>query len=153
MRWRAVHLREEGATVRAISEALGVPYATVGDWVLGIDPLPHANLTDDTANPDAARLVMLSATCSRCQESKTWLDFHARSKWPDGTMRAPQSWCKNCVKARRKQRRKDDPEWARAINQRDWQQIKADPVKLAKRRELTRENSRVHRLRKAEEAA
>lgn len=153
MRWRAVHLREEGGTVREIAEALGVPYATAGDWVLGIDPLPHAHVTNEPTNPDAARLAMLSAICSCCREKKTWESFWAKAKWPDGTMRTPQSWCKNCVKTRRKQRRKDDPEWARQQYQREWQQIKADPVKLAKRRELTRENGRVHRLRKSEEAA
>jgi hypothetical protein len=153
MRWQAVHMREEGGTVREIAEALDVPVATVGDWVLGVDPLPHAGLTDEPANPDAARLAMLRATCSRCQELKPWLDFWAKAKWPDDTMRLPQSWCKDCVKAERRQRRKKDPEWASRQDKANWQKIKADPVKLAKRRELTRENGRVHRLRKAEEVA
>lgn len=79
--------------------------------------------------------------CSGCQERKPWGEFWAAAKWPDGTMRRPQSKCKECVKAARRRRRREDPEWALAENRRDWERTKANPDRLARRRELTRENS------------
>jgi hypothetical protein len=66
-------------------------------------------------------------------------------------MQRPQARCKECVKEVLRQRRADDPAWARRVNKADWQRIKADPDKLAARRELTRENGVVLRRRRAEE--
>jgi hypothetical protein len=151
----ARRLKEDGATVREIAEALGIPRSTVGELVVGVDRLPHASMTDDppaTNEAEAQRLGLLSKPCGRCNEPKTWSEYWAQTKWPDGTMRRPQAWCKECVKEQRKERRRMDPEWARAVNKADWARIKADPEKLDKRRELTRENGIVHRLRQRESA-
>lgn len=150
LRARAVELREDGESIRQIAERLELPRSTIGDWVLGIEPLP-SHITDE--DPDAARLSRLRSWCASCCQRLPWTSFWARSKWPDGTMRVPQSHCRDCVKARRRTRRHEDPAWAREQNRREWQRIKSDPEKLAKRRELTRENLIVHRLRRRETAA
>lgn len=146
---RAVELREAGRSIRDIADELDVPKSTIGEWVIGIVPLEYVELQPDIPDPDGQRLAMLRYSCTACQRSLPWTDFWAKAKWPDGTMRVPQSHCKDCVKERRRQRRVDDPVWAREQNRRDWQRIKSDPDKLAKRRELTRENSVVLRRRRA----
>lgn len=149
--FRAVALRQDGYTISDIAAELGLPRSTVGDIVKGIDPLPHASLTPDAVDPDLDRLKRLRATCTACDTPKAWTEFWAAARWPDGTMRRPQSHCKDCFKAARRKRRRDDPEWARDINRKDWQRIKNDPVMLAKRRVLTRENSHIYRLRRREQ--
>ncbi len=148
----AIRLREDGATISEIADRLGIPRSTVGDLVAGIQPLEYVRLAEEQPDPDAERLDLLRATCARCSQRVPWSAFHAKAKWPDGSMRRPQSWCKECVKARRRERRRDDPDWARDLDRRDWQRIKSDPEKLARRRELTRENLVVHRLRRKEAA-
>lgn len=62
-------------------------------------------------------LDILKKACSRCKEEKTWREFYAGKKWPDGTMRFPQSWCTACMKetnsercAARRRREKACPE-------------------------------------------
>lgn len=150
---RAVSLREAGLSVREIAVEFGVPRSTVGDLVVGVVPLEYVELQDEAPDPDAERLALLKARCSHCQQSLPWSAFWAKAKWPDGSMRVPQSWCKECVKARRRERRRENPEWAREINRRDWERIKANPDQLAHRRELTRENLAAMRHRLAEEGA
>jgi hypothetical protein len=86
--------------------------------------------------------------CPHCQTRKPWSEFYAAAKHPDGSMVRPGAYCKPCVAARRRERRRMDPEWARAVYRADWQRIKADPEKLARRRELTRENKAVWRERR-----
>ena len=146
----AIELRHAGLSIREIAAQLEQPRATVGGWVVGIEPMDYSTPDDDA--PTDPRLELLTRRCSSCGVAKTWGEFWAAAKWPDGTMRRPQAHCRDCVKARRRDRRRRNPEWARAQNQREWQRIKADPDKLAKRRELTRENGRVHRLRQQESA-
>lgn len=150
---RAVELREAGLSIREIANLMDVPRSTVADWVKGIVPLEYVEL--DGPTPEEQRLMKLVKRCTKCGEDKTWLDFHARVKWPDGTMRRPNSWCKECVNAYWRERRADDPEWARELNRRNWQRVKNDPELLAKARERVRENSRVYylRRRRGEEAA
>lgn len=152
LRDHAVALREAGATIGEIAETLKLPRSTVGDMVVGIQPLEYVELVAAPIDPDAERLALLRMICSRCRQRLPWSAFWAKAKWPDGTMRRPQSHCKECVKARLRERRAQDPEWAREVNRRDWERIKADPEKLARRRELTRENLVVHRLRRKEAA-
>lgn len=149
----ALHLRTEcGLSISDIAERLDLSRSVAGEMVKGIDPLPHALLTEEAPDPDRERLLKLRRSCGACLAVKPWTEFWAAAKYPDGTMQRPQSHCKDCVKAARRRRRREDPEWARAQYKADWQRIKANPDQLAKRRELTRENSRVHRLR-AKEAA
>lgn len=144
MRARAISLREAGATVRAIAAELGVPRATVGDWTKGIDPLPAI----EDAPPVDLRVHRLRKWCAGCEQDKPWADYWTAAKWPDGSMRRPQAKCKECVKAARRQRRREDPERARETDRRDRERIQADPERLVRRRELTRENGVAHRRRK-----
>lgn len=147
----AVQLREDGLTIQAIADELGIPRSTAGDLVVGIEPLPV--LVDEAVVDEAeeVRLERLKKWCPACKSDKPWKGFWAAARWPDGTMQRPQYRCKECVKQALRQRRKDDPEWARDLNKREWQRIKEDPEKLAHRRRLTRENSVAMRRRRAEE--
>lgn len=55
--------------------------------------------------------------CPRCEIVKPWDDFHAKVKWPDGSMRQPHSYCKPCHNAygaeTARKRWHADREWAR----------------------------------------
>jgi hypothetical protein len=93
----------------------------------------------------------MTRVCSVCFERKSWSEFWAAAKWPDGSTRRPQYRCKECIKAAKRRRRREDPAWAQEVNRRDWQRIKADPEQLARRRELTRENGQVFRVRQREQ--
>lgn len=150
---RAIELREAGLSIREIANVMDIPRSTIADWVKGISSLEYVELADET--PEEQRLRKLKKLCTRCGEVRSWLDFQARTKWPDGTMRRPNSWCKACIAAYWRERRRNDPDWARELNKRQWQKTKADPALLAKARERVRENSRVYylRRRKGEEAA
>jgi hypothetical protein len=89
----------------------------------------------------------MTKLCAECRQSLPWVEFWAAAKWPDGSMRRPQSYCKDCVKARRRARRETDPEGARAVDRRDRERLRADPEQAARRRETQRENSASHRRR------
>lgn len=91
--------------------------------------------------------------CGACGLTKPWTDFWAAAHWPDGTVRRPQSRCKDCVKARKRHLRRQDPERARARDRQDWQRLMADPARRARRRETQRENSSAFRRKQAEERA
>jgi DNA-binding transcriptional ArsR family regulator len=86
-----------------------------------------------------------------CGQRKPWTEFHAAARWPDGTMRRPQSRCKACAAEARKQAlrrtRRDDPEAARARDRREWKAIQASPDRARKRRRLQQENSSAFRER------
>lgn len=90
----------------------------------------------------------MTKICAHCNERKPWAAFQAAARWEDGSMRRPGSYCTPCIALRKRERRRADPEWAKRLDRQDWQRIKADPEKLARRRELTRENGIVHRRRR-----
>lgn len=55
--------------------------------------------------------------CPRCRIKKDWDDYFVRTRWPDGSVRNVQAWCKECVKAIKAERgrhyylkRREDPE-------------------------------------------
>jgi len=140
-------LRDEGASIRAIAAELGIPRATVGGWLRGA-PALHLTVADEAApNLEADRLAHLRKPCSMCRRDLPWSAYWAAVKCADGTMRRPQARCKECVKATRREQRQADPTRAREIDRRDRERIREDPEKAARRRELQRENSTVHRRR------
>lgn len=59
--------------------------------------------------------------CAKCKRRKPWTDYWAKTKWPDGTMRQPQSWCKTCHAERT-----PNPEVRQRANQRYWAKYKRD---------------------------
>lgn len=89
----------------------------------------------------------MTKLCAHCGETKPWDAFQAAARWEDGTMRRPGSYCTPCIAERKRERRRRDPEWGKRVDRRDRERINADPEKLARRRELTRENGIVHRRR------
>lgn len=91
---------------------------------------------------------MLSKWCPHCQRLRPWSEFQAAARDENGDMIRPGAYCKPCLAARKRARRKIDPEWAKQTDRADWQRIKANPEKLARRRELTRENGTVYRVRR-----
>lgn len=73
--------------------------------------------------------------CARCEVKKPWDDFYARTKWPDGTTRQPQSRCKECVKAVRAEQKRADkakrPAVWRRRNHRWYAAVRKDPERYA----------------------
>lgn len=138
MRDDAERLRAQGLSIRQIADELGVPRSTVGDALRGLHALP--TIVEEVEEVDP-RLTTLTKVCARCREPKTWAEFCAKTKWPDGTMRQPQSRCNACLAAVNRERRRSDPEWAGRIDRRNWERIQADRAKAARRRETQRENS------------
>jgi len=100
-----------------------------------------------TADPETERRTRLHAWCTRCHQQLPWTAFWARTKWPDGTMRLPQSHCRNFVKARRRELRAANPERVRERDRRAWRRMMSDPEQAARRRETQRQNSVVFRRR------
>lgn len=90
---------------------------------------------------------MRTSWCTRCEEWKPVGDFSPKTRHPDGSYATVLSRCKPCLAELSRIRRREDPEWARATYRRDWQRIRTDPEKLARRRRLTRENSVAYRRR------
>lgn len=87
--------------------------------------------------------------CARCREPKPWSDFHAKVKWPDGTMRQPHSRCKRCqnsaVTARQAKWRREHPEEARAFDKARWARLKANPERLAVKHDVDRRSMAAQR--------
>lgn len=110
---------------------------------------PAANI----APAERQRLQRLRSWCTGCRTHKPWIEFWARTRWSDGTMRLPQSRCKTCVKADRRAARKADPEKARQRDRVDWKRLMADPRRRKVRRNTQRENSTAFRRRQAERVA
>jgi hypothetical protein len=52
------------------------------------------------------RLDLLTRRCTRCETVKTWREFPARTYWPDGEVRTPQSICRVC-------KSRSDVQWQR----------------------------------------
>lgn len=79
--------------------------------------------------------------CTRCEKVKPWSAYYACKKWEDGTMRVPQSRCKDCMAEVMRERRPRDSaerEWHKAWQRKAYQRWKRDPEWLATRRERDR---------------
>lgn len=94
---------------------------------------------------------MRTSWCTRCQKRKPITDFSPRTRHADGSYATVLSRCKECLAELARNRRKEDPEWARAVCRRDWRRIKSDPEKLAARRVLTKESKAALRQRRREQ--
>ena len=88
--------------------------------------------------------------CARCKERKPWSEYHAKTKWPDGTMRTPQGYCKACRRVAVSEWRAANPERNREHERRAWQALRSDPERLATRREYNRQQMRRARGYKTE---
>lgn len=100
------------------------------------------------------RLQLMRKTCTTCHENKPWAEFDAREKWPDGTMRAPASRCKQCRRAecRDRMRRKyqQDAEWreSKLARTREYrEQLRQDPQAWAEYVARARESQAAYRRR------
>lgn len=67
------------------------------------------------------KLVEPTKRCPHCKTRKSWSEFAARTKWPDGTMRCPQSWCRACQASR-----PQDAASRRRANAKYWEKFKQD---------------------------
>lgn len=68
----------------------------------------------------SVRPVEPTKVCGKCKERKPWSAFHAKTRWPDGTVRQPLSYCKDCEKRRTRRGNRSQ------INRRYWARFKAD---------------------------
>lgn len=93
----------------------------------------------------AGRLDRLRKRCSRCSKVKTWREFNAREKWPDGTMRTPQGYCKPCQRLALAEWRRTNPEATRRLDRKAHARIMADPERRAILREQKRARQRLSR--------
>lgn len=87
------------------------------------------------------RLVERHKTCTRCGQDKTWSAYYAGKKWDDGTMRLPQSRCKDCmaqIMRERRPRNSAEREWHRAWQRRAYRRWRQDPEWVGLRREQDR---------------
>lgn len=88
---------------------------------------------------ESPALELRTKQCANCGRLKPWGDFHAKTKWPDGTMRQPHAYCRRCfaeyVRAYQARRRRDDSEFRERIESnrsRRRQEVKAnDPERYA----------------------
>lgn len=85
--------------------------------------------------------------CPHCQTAKAWTEFQAAARDNTGQMIRPGAYCKPCLAARNRARRKTSPAHARAVDARDRDRIRTNPDQLAQRRETQRQNSAVWRER------
>jgi len=92
---------------------------------------------------------VLAKRCTRCLETKPLECFHAAVKWPDGTMRRPQSRCKDCNRELNLERyhalRRNAPERLREAWRRKYRSLRADPERWAARNAYEREYYRERR--------
>jgi hypothetical protein len=79
--------------------------------------------------------------CPLAGQRQPWSNFYAAAKWPDGTMRRPQSWCKACANAASKA----NPEPRRRYDRRRYARIRKDPELWADRLEDMRFQYRARR--------
>lgn len=93
---------------------------------------------------------MRSSWCTHCATWKPLDAFSPKTRHPDGSYATVLSRCKACLAELRRLRRREDPEWARREDRRNWERLQADPVKAAARRELQRENSAAFRAKQKE---
>lgn len=90
-------------------------------------------------------------TCTRCGHDKPWGDFHAAAKWDDGTMRRPQSRCKDCLLKANNERNSELSRTAkgrrklRARWRRKYRALRADPERRSTRNAYEREYYRANR--------
>lgn len=83
--------------------------------------------------------------CTRCKEVKPWGAFYAGKKWPDGTMRVPQSRCKECmaeIQAEQRPRNSVQREKHKLWQRKAYQRWKLDPEWAGKKRAQDRDGRR-----------
>lgn len=98
------------------------------------------------------KVVERERECLICGESKPWSAFYAARKWPDGTMRSPQSYCKVCRTRIGNEWQRKNREWRREYDRRRYARLRQDPEWVGIRREIDREAKRRrfnHRPREA----
>lgn len=85
-------------------------------------------------------------TCADCDERKSWSEFWPKTKWPDGSMRQPHAYCKDCWRERSRawkaRRRRERPDLVQASDRAVYARVKRDPRRLARRREINRDTQR-----------
>lgn len=96
-------------------------------------------MTPQPGTADAA--LARRKTCTKCHAVKTWGEFNARTKWPDGRVRTVQSWCTECVaeydrEAQRKRAANPTPEQVEAKKNRQlaWRMRNLEAVREKDRR-------------------
>lgn len=77
--------------------------------------------------------------CSKCKMRKPWSAFTPRTYWPDGTVRRPQAWCRECHNERGKARHAANPTVKRADNRRRWREKAKNPEWREQERERVRQ--------------
>lgn len=83
--------------------------------------------------------------CTRCGQLKPWSAYYACKKWEDGTMRCPQSRCKDCmaeIMRERRPRNSAEREWHKAWQRKAYRRWRQDPEWVAQRRLQDREARR-----------
>lgn len=91
---------------------------------------------------ESLALCLLTKRCTACRQSKPWREFYAAKKWPDGTMRVPQSRCKKCAHAIRHMQRKQPTQWTRHLAQQRARYRRMSPEMRAIKREGDRTRKR-----------
>lgn len=84
-------------------------------------------------------MVERHKVCNRCGVKKGWSEFYAKVKWPDGTMRRPQSRCKACFHELTVEWEQANRDKKRAAARRYREKMKGDPERLAARRARQRD--------------
>lgn len=88
--------------------------------------------------------VCLRPGCNARGEPQPWSSFYARVRWPDGTVKNVQSYCKACDRVKRREWGRLHPEDNREHSNRASRKHLANPENLAKKRE--RDRTRVRRI-------
>lgn len=94
---------------------------------------------------ESLALTHRTKRCPNCQTIKLWKDFHPRTTWPDGTMRAPQGYCKDCRKVKLQEWRAANPTRKKELDRAAYRSVRTDPERDAIRRDQHREWYRKHR--------
>lgn len=84
------------------------------------------------------RVVEPVKVCSRCKAKKPWSAYYAKTRWPDGTMRQPQSRCRECMATVSR----EHPEWRRKHDRKRYKRTREDPEAWAQRLAEHRERYR-----------
>lgn len=88
------------------------------------------------------RVIERERACLICGEIKPWGAFYAALKWPDGTMRSPQSYCKMCRTKLSNEWQRKNREWRREWERRRYARLRNDPEWMGMRRDINRESQR-----------
>lgn len=94
--------------------------------------------------------------CARCKTRKPWSQFYAKVRWPDGTIRQPFAYCKDCHRQRARawhaHRYATDPEFTQRRRQAArarYRRLQKDPewyaIELDRKREWQRKRRQSRR--------